>query len=347
MSETTDFFVTSSGAPLTGASGSFTTFSRSTIGAVRAAASIVEVGGGLYRVVPNSGDATVGTVIHVDCGVGRLPRRFTYACFLNTNENQFWAVHLENPDGTVWTGAAPTFGVYSSPVGARTPPTLVAVEAAYLFVAVPTSADITATVITRLNGPTGSAQPYWTSATSPYPTDPVIIYVPPTNNHPITPKSWMLLDVVGEPLTGITGTFLFYGDPVTGAARTPPTIVQRTGGLYGFTPSSADLLNGVVWVVDNGATAHPRYVAGSCYRIGAPIGVVFLLDQVGALWAGAAPNVGIYVDATGAPRAPPNLVQVPGLSYLWMYKPSWADLQAGASIRVNRPAGSVISKGFY
>jgi hypothetical protein len=173
--------------------------------------------------------------------------------------------------------------------------------------------------------------------------DPVIVYVPLTTSAPITPTGWMLTDFAGTPLTGVTGTFLFYGDPFTGASRTPPTIVERTGGLYGFTPSSADVANGVAWVIDNGLTANPRYVAGTCYRTGAPIGIVFLQDLVGALWTGAAPIVGVFADSTGAARPPPNLVKVPGLTYLWAYKPTWTDVLAGASIRINGPAGSVIS----
>jgi hypothetical protein len=168
MADAHDFLVLdSAGAPLTGAAGGMSAIARDVTGATRTAPSITEPTPGTYRVTPTDADETAGTVVVVDTGVGNSPRRVAIACFKADNSNQFFAVAVENPDSTAWTGAAPTVGSYASSSGARTPPTLVAVEAAYVFVAVPTAADVTADTAIRIDGPAGSAQPYWYGSTIP------------------------------------------------------------------------------------------------------------------------------------------------------------------------------------
>ena len=168
MADARDFLVLdSTGAPLTGAAGSMSAIARDVTGATRTPPSITEPTPGTYRVTPSDADETAGTVVLVDTGAGNLPRRVAIACFRSDNSNQFWAFVVENPDGTVWTGAAPTVGSYASSAGARTPPTLGAVAGAYLFVAVPTAGDVTADAAIRIDGPAGSAQPYWYGSTKP------------------------------------------------------------------------------------------------------------------------------------------------------------------------------------
>jgi len=167
MADARDFYVEMNGAPLTGGAAGMTAIARSITGAVRTAPTIVELGAGVYRVAPTDADEAAGTVVLVDTGAGNEPRRVAIACFKGDNSNQFWSVVVENTDATAWAGAAPTVGLYSSSAGARTAPTLVAVEAAYLFVAVPTAADVTADTAIEVIGPAGSAQPYWASSTLP------------------------------------------------------------------------------------------------------------------------------------------------------------------------------------
>lgn len=167
MADARDFYVELNGAPFTGGAAGMSAIARSITGAVRTAPTVVELDGGNYRVVPTDADETAGTVVLIDTGAGNEPRRVVFACFEPDNSNQFWAFAVENTDSTVWAGAAPTVGSYRSSAGARTSPTLVAVEAAYLFVAVPTAADITADTAIRVDGPVGSAQPYWTDSTRP------------------------------------------------------------------------------------------------------------------------------------------------------------------------------------
>jgi hypothetical protein len=167
MADARDFYVELNGAPLLGGAAGMSALARDVTGATRTAPAIVELGSGVYRVVPTDADETAGTVVLVDTGAGNEPRRVVVECFKPDNSNQFWAVCVENADATVWTGTAPTVGSYRSNAGARTAPTLVAVEAAYLFVAVPTAGDVTADTAIRIDGPASSAQPYWTDSTLP------------------------------------------------------------------------------------------------------------------------------------------------------------------------------------
>lgn len=167
MADALDFRVKAGGVPLLGAGGSFSVIARDVAGAVRAAPAVVELADGVYRITPTTGDAEAGTVVHIDCGAGREPRRWTFAICKPDLSNQFWAVHVENPDGSAWSGAAPTVGSYRDGSGPRTPPALTAVEGAWLWVARPSTADIAADVEIVIIGPAGSAQPDWLGSTSP------------------------------------------------------------------------------------------------------------------------------------------------------------------------------------
>lgn len=63
----------------------------------------------------------------------------------------------------------------------------------------------------------------------------------------------------GAPMTGLTPTFSVYKDDL-GADKTPPGISEVGGGAYKFTVTVASE-RGVVYVVDGGASAAPRYQA--------------------------------------------------------------------------------------
>lgn len=167
MPNSYDFFVQQNGSPLTGAAGSFTAIARSISGATRTAPTIVELGEGVYRITPTATDESVGTVVSIDLASGREPRRVTFACYLADNSNQFWATAIQNPDGSNWGGSAPTVTSYRSSAGTRTPPTPTAVESTWLFVFIPTLADIVADVEILISGPASSAQSYWIGSTDP------------------------------------------------------------------------------------------------------------------------------------------------------------------------------------
>lgn len=145
------------GAPLTSATPTFVDY-RDTTGTSRTPPSNpTHVGGGLYAYTPSASDETTGTVALVDAGSSAYPRYVTESIHLATNANQFWAYHVEDQAGALWTGTAPTVGDYRDRLGAsRTPPTATVVSGAYLFALTPTAGDVTAETIARIDMPTGA-----------------------------------------------------------------------------------------------------------------------------------------------------------------------------------------------
>lgn len=65
----------------------------------------------------------------------------------------------------------------------------------------------------------------------------------------------------GAPLTGAAGAMSFstYTDE-TGAAITPPAIVEIGGGLYKFTPTFPSIVHGIAYMINTGA--NPTYLSG-------------------------------------------------------------------------------------
>lgn len=130
------------------------------------AVTIAHIGSGVWAFAPTDADETIGTVVLVDAGAGNFGpaggRRTVFPVHLNDNSNQFWAVVVENPDGTVWAGAAPTVTPYTDSTGSsRTAPTPGAVAGAYLWHVTPTAGDVAVGVEGRINGPAGSSVPFW------------------------------------------------------------------------------------------------------------------------------------------------------------------------------------------
>lgn len=124
------------------------------------------IGAGTWAFAPTDADETIGTVVLVDAGAGNFGpdggRRTVFPVHLNDNSNQFWAVVVENPNGTVWAGAAPTVTPYTDSTGAsRTAPTPGAVAGAYLWHVTPTAGDVAVGVEGRINGPAGSSVQFW------------------------------------------------------------------------------------------------------------------------------------------------------------------------------------------
>lgn len=203
MPDTQSFLVLdSSGAPVTGLAAALSSgaIARDPVGGVRAAPPVVELASGLYGVTASLADENAGMVVHIDCGAGRQPRRVTLAFFRADRANQFVAWHVENAgDGTYWTGAAPTTGVFRDSSGPRTPKTPRPVESTWLFVLVPDADDIAADTHFRIDGPAGSAQAFLYGSTVPVSlsdaTDPVVSNVTPPAGAVITPETTLSFDV--------------------------------------------------------------------------------------------------------------------------------------------------------
>jgi hypothetical protein len=156
----------SSGAPVT--TGVTLAVYVDTTGTARTPPAITHVGAGKWVFTPSDADETVGTVALVDCGVGALPRRASFAIHLADNSNQFWCFQFEDGAGALWAGAAPSSLQYVDPTGAaRTPPSLVAVAGAYLYSLTPSGADVTAGIEGRLDAPAGAVPTYWEFSSEP------------------------------------------------------------------------------------------------------------------------------------------------------------------------------------
>lgn len=219
------------GAPLTSGTPSVQAFNRTT-GASRTPPIIAHVASvpGTWRFTPTDADETVGTVVLVDFGAGNLPRFAAVACFLPDHSNQFWAVPVVNADGTAWSGAAPTFGGYT---GGITPAlTAMPGAATALYCAAPSAGDVSTGAEGRIDGPAGSAQPYWNVSTEPLnASSPWTAPSPgPVKNPALDVVSFLDTKAAGS-LTLAAGTNLFVGPersyPRTGASA---VFVLNTGG---------------------------------------------------------------------------------------------------------------------
>jgi hypothetical protein len=151
-----------------------------------------------------------------------------------------------------------------------------------------------------------------------------------------SPVAWALYGSTGAPLTGATPAFVDYCTRA-GVARTPPTILELGGGLYGFAPTDADESTGVCYLIDNGAAASPRRVSGAVTTAALPFTAWHLEDGAGALWAGAAPTVATYRSLAGA-LASPGVVAA--TAYLVSVTPTGADAAVGVTFRADSAAGA-------
>ncbi len=154
-------------------------------------------------------------------------------------------------------------------------------------------------------------------------------------------RTILLLDIAGAPLTTATPTFVDYRDK-TGTARTPPSNpVHIGGGVYAYTPSSADETVGTIALVDGGAAAFPRRDSKAIYLSDGSnqFWGWHVEDMAGTLWAGSAPTIAFYQDKVGLARTAPSVLAASG-AYLWSLTPSAADITAETNARIDSPAGS-------
>jgi hypothetical protein len=143
--------------------------------------------------------------------------------------------------------------------------------------------------------------------------------------------SFALYTEGGAPDDTATPTFSKYVDR-HGTNRSAPSIANLGGGVYGFTPSAADIVAETCYLISTGKT--PEYVAGSvgyyvawgCY------------DGDGAPFTGAIPIFTSYDNYSGDAQAQPTLDAVGGGLYGFM--PSSTDISQGRVFHVNNGSGA-------
>lgn len=119
---------------------------------------------GEYQIEPTDAHEALGVIVVLEFPAGYLPRSRCFEVFKGDNSNQFWAADVRATDGSRWTGAAPTVGAYTWGDGTdrlTDAPSTVTVASPWLYCWTPGVADIANDASIRVDGPTGSLQPFW------------------------------------------------------------------------------------------------------------------------------------------------------------------------------------------
>lgn len=111
--------------------------------------------------------------------------------------------------------------------------------------------------------------------------------------------TFFLTNADGTPKTDAAPTFDAYVSRNGFARPATPAIAHVSGGEYRFVATADDVAEGVAYAINSGAGAYPERVSGGVYRDAHPFAVMLLTTAAGALWAGAAPTVGVYKDGDG------------------------------------------------
>ncbi len=161
--------------------------------------------------------------------------------------------------------------------------------------------------------------------------------------------SFKLHDNAGAELTSATPVFVTYRDR-NGTIRTPPAISHQGNGIYSFTPTAADVSDGIGYLIDCGVGSVPRRGAGFV----GDVHVFFTAyDTAGAFLTGLTPTITRYVKADGSAATPVPSVTALALG-LYAFTPSTADringvrfaLDLGAGAAPNRYPGGDLGDGF-
>lgn len=233
----------STGAPLTTATPTYFAYANG-LGVARTQPAFpVHLGEGEYKYLPTDADEAAGTVALISCGSPATPRYVCHAIHKSDNTNQFWAWHVEDGSGILWTGSAPTVGSYRDPGGgAPTPPSVVAVAGAYLYVATPSAADIAAVMSIRIDMPAGASVQYLYSDTLPIgPAPPAALPAPSSSVFVSTALARPLIDGGSDVLVfpGLDETFTLINDGRVLAEALARRLLTPRGTLpfhadYGF-----------------------------------------------------------------------------------------------------------------
>jgi len=127
-------------------------------GTALAQPTILNLGGGLFSFWIPDADLARGVVYLIDNDVGGalqlMPRRTYGAQFVPGAP--FGCIELEDNQGALWSGAAPTLPVYEdASLNARTPPAITSPTTG-LYVFTPSASDLTTGVAYRLDAPAGA-----------------------------------------------------------------------------------------------------------------------------------------------------------------------------------------------
>jgi hypothetical protein len=136
------------------------------LGNARAQPVIVEIGGGLYGFQPTTADEMAGTVFLIDSGSVLAAPRYHSGAIYAAGSN-FLAWHLEL-DGVLWTGAAPTVGIWRDFSGGALPSPTITSHTTYLFSITPSVTALQGTAY-RIDSPLTAEPPYitgWTESTA-------------------------------------------------------------------------------------------------------------------------------------------------------------------------------------
>lgn len=142
--------------PKTNATVTFVDY-RNRSGVARAQPTFAHVGQGVYRAKPSTSDVSEGIAWVASTGAGGVPAYWSGAV---CTEAAPFAVFLltDQVTGALWAGAAPSgLGLYVDADGnARTPASLSAAHAPYLYTATPSSADLLVGILGKLSTPAGA-----------------------------------------------------------------------------------------------------------------------------------------------------------------------------------------------
>lgn len=151
------------GVPVTGATPTVEAWD--VTGTPRTPPPVLELGAGLYHLLPTDLDESVGTVCLVT--TGHEPSHYVVAAYLPDGSNQFFAWAHFDEAGALWAGAPPTFGAWDDAAGAaRTPPSILAVRTG-VYVAVPSGGDVAADCAGRIDAPAGASPEFIVVGTVP------------------------------------------------------------------------------------------------------------------------------------------------------------------------------------
>jgi hypothetical protein len=187
-------------------------------------AAIVDLGGGQYGFEASDLDGSVGTAWLVDNGVDTLPRRTAGAVHAGGDPFSVW--HLEDNDGELWTGAAPTITEYSNGTIPVTSPGVVAITT-YLFSVSPSTADLVTGVTFLATSPAGAAPEFFQDTVTPAVPVPVVA----SSTYPADAVALELAGTIALPNPpGGTAVVLTYGaggNLLTGPVRPIEALVGQ------------------------------------------------------------------------------------------------------------------------